>query len=166
MNKFVIIARNINNGNCVVMTEIKAGTRKEAQQIATRDYYKYLEPGEQIVVANDRQWNEIWKDKVEATNALTMEGKDVIMKLNMKEELPKNEQGAAFISTDITKTVDAMCRLADAVKYYSEQMKNWTDNTYISDREYKAMQYNIRRVKGLVDLLENNANKLGNDFDV
>ena len=85
MNKFVIIARNIKNGNCVVMTEIKAGTRKEAQQIATRDYYKYLEPNEQIVVANDRQWNEIWRDKVEATDAMTMESKCNIMKLSIAE---------------------------------------------------------------------------------
>ena len=88
------------------------------------------------------------------------------MKLHMKEELPKNEQGVAFISPDITETTDAICKLADAIKHYADQMKNWTDNTYISDREYKAMQYNIGRVKGLVDLLENNANKLGNKFDV
>lgn len=70
MKKFVIIARNMSNGNCIVVTEIKANTRKEAQQIAMRDYYQYLEPNEQMVVANDRQWDEIWKDKVSATDEL------------------------------------------------------------------------------------------------
>ena len=70
MKKFTVIARNVKNGHCVVMTEIEANSRREAQAVAMKGYYKYLNSNEQMVVANDRQWKEIWQEAVERTDAI------------------------------------------------------------------------------------------------
>ena len=73
MKEFTILAHNIKNGNCLVITTIMAATRKEAMRIATHDYYRYLEPNEQLVVANESQYKEFWEDKVRRTDELTSE---------------------------------------------------------------------------------------------
>lgn len=89
------------------------------------------------------------------------------MKLNMKEELPKNEQGASIIGDDIREIIDTIYKHADSIKHYAEQMKKWTSGSqYITTSEYEGMQYNIRRVKGLAYLIGENADDLGDDFDV
>lgn len=71
MKKFTVIARNVQNNNCIVITQIIANTRKEAQHTATCNYYQYLEPNEQMIVANERQWKEIWCEYVKHTDNIS-----------------------------------------------------------------------------------------------
>ena len=88
------------------------------------------------------------------------------MKLNMKEELPKNEQGAAIIDDNIKEIIENISNEVNAINEYVDQMKNWTSNTYISDREYKAMQYNISRIIGGGYRIVENGRNLREYFDV
>lgn len=88
------------------------------------------------------------------------------MKLTVNEELPKNEQGAAIIGDDITEIIEDISNEVNAINDYVEQMKNWTSNTYISDREYKAMQYNISRIIGGGYRIVENGRYLQEDFGV
>lgn len=88
------------------------------------------------------------------------------MKLNVAEELYKDEQGAINITNDIREIIDTIESRADAIKQYAEQMKKWTSGKYISDKEYEGMQYNIKRILGLSFVITENAQDLGDDFGV
>ena len=155
MKKFVIIARNMRNDNCIVVTEIKANTRKEAQQIAMRDYYQYLEPNEQMVVANDRQWEEIWRDKVAATDELVdslkiRESEDKVKqpkRKSLKERLPHKGVLIDMICDWASNSNPSDVRRA--IREYFNQVIYYYPG---EDDEFIEQLRDLLRVKGFTEL--------------
>lgn len=70
MKKFTILAVNFKTNKAVVIAKIEAKTVKAARIQATAKYFKYLEVNEQLVVANDEQYEKYWRAVVERTDAL------------------------------------------------------------------------------------------------
>lgn len=69
MKNYTIIARNIKNNNCLIMTTIKAKNWKEASKQAVA-YRKFLECNDVMVVADDKQYETYWRALVEKTDRL------------------------------------------------------------------------------------------------
>ena len=86
------------------------------------------------------------------------------MKLTLQEKLYKDEQDAINITNDIREIVDFMGKNADKIKIYVEQMNKWLSGKYISDDEYKGMQYNLRRVIGISSVILRDAKDILDDF--
>ena len=72
MNEYTVLAYNPRNQRALVITTIKAHNVIAAQREAVNRYYSYLASGEQMVVASKTQYERGWREKVEATDVITI----------------------------------------------------------------------------------------------
>ena len=91
----------------------------------------------------------------------------MVKKLVIKESgLERNldNVGSLVIDNGVREVIDSIYEQADAIKSYAEQLKKWTDNSYISTQEYEGAQYNLKRILGLNYLIGKNAKDLEEFF--